>query len=138
MAQSGVKVLFDENFSPVLVSILRKLDSSLRLETVGKKFGDGAKDESWIPQAAIEGYVVITFDRKQLTDFVVAPALHQCGARAIFLPDRLSKTKRWDQALWMLRHFRVMHDRMSEFEAGDLWHISWNGKFRPVSQTPTS
>lgn len=127
MAKGSIGILFDENFSPNLVRILRHLGAK-GLGTVVDKFGSGAKDVDWIPRAGQLGYVYVTQDRQQLRDDRLAPLLHDAGARAIFLPHRFSKANRWEQALWLLKHWKEIASEANELESGDLSRIHWNGK----------
>src|SRR4051812_18165051 len=62
-----MRFYFDENFSPHLVGGMRIFQEGRRSEGVSvssirEEFGQGAKDESWIPGIAIRHGVAITQD----------------------------------------------------------------------------
>ncbi|HEY3781528.1 MAG TPA: hypothetical protein VGL56_10620 [Fimbriimonadaceae bacterium] len=105
--KSGLKFLADENMSPVLVQILRKLGAGF-VESMHSKPEKGSADEHWIPLYASRGYVIISPDRKQLRTAHIADVISESGARAIYLPSKFADSKPWDQALWLLRHWWKM------------------------------
>ena len=62
-----MKIFFDENFSPHLAEGLAAFQEGRKREEIEvlhckEKFGRGAKDEDWLPQAARMHGVVITQD----------------------------------------------------------------------------
>ena len=91
MAEGSIGYLFDENFSPKIVRVLRILGET-GIDTVVSKFGSGAKDPDWLPCAAAYGYICVTLDRNQLSDQHVAKVFFEAHARAIFLSARYSHT----------------------------------------------
>ncbi len=127
MAEGSIGYLFDENFSPKLVSILRFLGEK-GLDTVVKKFEPGAKDEDWIPRAAEYGYIFITLDRNQLADESVSRVLLNARARAVFLSARFSRTGRWDQALWLLKYWPGIKAQTANLQRGEVRFVRWDGK----------
>jgi len=98
------------------------------LGTVVDKFGYGAQDEDWIPKAAAWGFVYVTLDKRQLHDTRIAPILKQAGARAIFLPNRFAHLNRWDQALWLLKHWKPIAVRATDLQEGQLIRVTWTGR----------
>lgn len=130
MAEEGrVKFLADENLSPVLVQILRKLDAGF-IESMHGKPELGTRDDHWIPIYASRGYVILSCDRKQLTDAAIARAIAGCGARMIYLPSKFADMKRWDQALWMLKTWWKIVERARAMNAGELVVFAANGRSR--------
>jgi hypothetical protein len=126
MAEGSIGYLFDENFSPRLVSILRLLGEQ-GLHTVVKVFGAGADDADWLPRAAEYGYIYVTSDRKQLTDERIAQVVRDVNGRAVFLSSRFATSRRWDQALWILKHWRQIKADTSELARGEARFVQWAG-----------
>ena len=123
----GVKFLADENISPVLVQILRKLGAGF-IESIHSKPEKGLPDEHWIPLYASRGYVAISPDRRQLKEERVARILIASGARMIYLPQKFADSKRWDQALWLLRYWWRIVERVQTMSPdGEIVVFRWNG-----------
>jgi hypothetical protein len=62
-----MRIYFDENFSPHLVSGVRAFQDGRKSEgvvvcSVAEEFGRGTKDEDWIPQVAAKHGIVLTQD----------------------------------------------------------------------------
>jgi hypothetical protein len=62
-----MRLYFDENFSPALISGLRTIQDGRKKDdilvcSVAEEFGRGAKDEDWIPAVAARHGVVLTQD----------------------------------------------------------------------------
>lgn len=123
----GLKFLADENMSPVLIQILRKLGAGF-IESMHSKPERGSMDEHWIPLYAERGYITISLDRKQLKQGAVIQVLVSSGARMIYLPQRFADSKRWDQALWLLRFWRRIVERAGSMDpSGEVVIFRWDG-----------
>jgi hypothetical protein len=109
--KDSLKFLAEENVSPVLVQILRKLDTALFIESMHHKHEKGTPDEHWIPIYAARGYVIVGADRKQLRTAHIASVITASGARAVYLPSKFADSKAWEQALWLLRFWWKLFDR---------------------------
>ena len=62
-----MRLYFDENFSPALISGLRTIQDGRKSDdilvcSVAEEFGRGAKDEDWIPAVAARHGVILTQD----------------------------------------------------------------------------
>jgi hypothetical protein len=62
-----MRFYFDENFSPYLIRGLREFQLGRRSEnfevmSIKEEFGQGTKDEDWIPKVAQAHGVAVTFD----------------------------------------------------------------------------
>jgi|SRR5690625_838868 len=62
-----MRIYFDENFSPALISGLKRIQDGRRSEgidvcSVKEEFGQGCRDEEWIPEIAKRHGVIITQD----------------------------------------------------------------------------
>lgn len=132
MARGGLKFLADENISRTLVQVLTKLGPGCLVESIHSKPEQGHPDEEWIPVYTERGYIILTPDRKQLREEVVARVLVDTSARVVFLPKRFADSKRWDQALWLLRHWPKILERSRRMRGGHLVSVHWNGAFSSV------
>ena len=130
-SQGSVKLLADENISPVLVQIIRKLGGGF-VESMHGKPETGTPDHVWIPLYASRGYVVLSCDRNQMTDAGISRAMASCGARMIYLPAKFSNMKRWDQALWMLKVWWRIVEQAEAMGSGELVVFAANGRSRKV------
>ncbi len=126
MAESSLGFLFDENISSKLVTILRLLGVK-GLITMERAYGTGAKDEDWIPMAAEQGYIYVTLDRMQLVDEAISQRFHDAGARAVFFSSRFAQAPKWDQAVWLLKHWRTIADATCAIPRGSIRFVHWNG-----------
>lgn len=134
---SSIGYLFDENVSPKLVSILRNLGEP-GLYLVVRVFGYGAKDSDWLPRVAEYGYICVTCDRRQLADERIARVVQAARGRAVFLPSQFAQARRWDQALWLLRHWPRIKEATTGLVRGEVRFVRWNGRVsdRPAGWRP--
>ena len=129
--QGGVRVVFDENFSPVIVQILRKLGER-GVKSFKEEFALGEQDEEWIPKTVQRKLVYVTLDGAQLRSKTIGPILKASRVRAIYLPKKYSQSNRWNQALWMLRRWPKIRDEVFALSEGDIRKVSWNGKITAI------
>jgi hypothetical protein len=132
MEKSSLKFLADENISPVLVTIINKLGDR-SLEAFNRTTYMGMPDEEWLPTAAERGYICLTCDRKMLAEPVVAQAVKATKVRAIFLGENFSHSVRWDQALWLLKHWRKIRSHAESMQPGDLIRVSKAGRITEIA-----
>src|SRR5438105_8466533 len=127
MAEGSIGFLFDANVSHKLVTILRVLGAK-GLDTVTRRFGEGAKDQDWIPRAAEYGFTYITPDRNQLSDEMIAGIIRAANGRAVFLSARFANEPLWGQARWILRHWRAIEAATRDLPRGSIRYVRWNGQ----------
>ncbi len=89
-------------------------------------------DEHWIPLYSSRDYVLLSCDRQQVKDAVIARAIASCGARMIYLPAAFANMRRWDQALWIPRHWWRIVDAAGLMKQGELLVLSRTGKAKPA------
>jgi hypothetical protein len=126
MAESSVKFLADENISPVLVEIIRKLgDRSL---SSIHRYSDylGTPDEHWVPLATKREYIIVTCDRRMLIKHGISQALETTGARCIFLARNFADANRWNQALWLIRYWPKIRKHAETMGQGNLVRVTSN------------
>lgn len=136
--EGSIKFIADRNVSPVLVSILKKLKAGF-IESLHKKPENEYRDEDWIPTYTARGYVIITPDRKQLREEIVAKALVSYNAKIIFLPRSFADSRAWDQALWLLKYWWRISDRAHDMTEGEFLSFHTNGNYsivRPEHEKP--
>lgn len=132
MAESGLKFLADANVSPQLVTIVKNLGGGF-IESLTRKPEAAAADEVWIPLYAQRGYVAISCDRRHMKSESIAQVVAASGARMIYLPSRFADSKRWDQALWLLRRWWSIVERAEKMDAsGEVVFVHWNGGHKLV------
>ena len=127
--KSGVKILADENISPVLVKIIVLLGGGF-VESIHRKPEQGHPDEEWIPVYASRGYVMLSCDRRQTKSEAVSRVMAACGARMVYLPSAFADLRRWDQALWILRHWPKIVARAARMRPGELVLFGTRGASR--------
>lgn len=94
-----MKVYIDENIAPQIAPGLNELQKPLnrkencdcQITSISERFGKGAKDEDWIPQAGEEGAIVITQDLR-INSNTQQRALYLNSGLGIFFFKPPSKT----------------------------------------------
>jgi len=99
------------------------------IESMMRKAEAGTADESWIPLYASRGYVVLSCHRRQMQNAVVARTVAASGAKMVYLASAFADMKRWDQALWILRHWWTIKHCACEMAKGELVVFSKSGKY---------
>lgn len=137
MDAGGLKFIADENISPVLVHILRKLGAKA-IESIHSKPEKGFPDTDWIPLYTGRGYIIISLDRKQLRVNSIARIIAESGARMIYLPRRFADSKRWDQAQWLLKRWPQVTERATQMSPdGEVVVFHWDGRTQTVGSPAT-
>ena len=132
MQKGSLKFLADEQISPVLIRILNHVGEKAILR-FSSNFPNGTADEKWIPEATRRGFVCVTYDRKMLMTESIAPLFKKANARVIFIGNHLANVGCWDQALWMLKHWRKIRQRATTMTPGELLRVHKNGRIVPVT-----
>lgn len=124
--------LADENISPVLIDIIRKLGDRSIFSIHRMEDYRGAPDEEWIPRATQRNYVIITCDRRMLTEHGIAQALKQTQARCVFLAHPFASANKWKQALWLIRYWPKIREYAATMQPGDLARATMKCQIAPV------
>ncbi len=89
-------------------------------------------DTDWVPTATQRGYVCITCDCAMISDLAIAQVLVKENARAIFFGNHFADSKKWDQALWLLKHWDAIRAYAEGMTPGQLVRVNKNGRIVSV------
>ena len=132
MEKGSLKFLVDENISPKLVTILNKLGERSVYSLHREDAYRGQDDEVWLPLASQRGFICVTCDCQMLCDQGIATVLRDSQATVIFLASNFARSRTWDQALWLLRHWRKIKAFAEGMRPGQLVKVYQNGRIAPV------
>ena len=132
MATSSVKFLADQNISPKLVRILHQLDERSITSIYHEADMVDGLDAEWLPKAAERGYVCVTCDCRMATELSLAQILISEKVKVIFLSDYFADSKKWEQALWLLRYWQKIKAFAQDMSSGQLVRVHKNGKIVAV------
>lgn len=102
MADSGLKLLFDENFSHKQVAFVASESRLAEMQHIHKLGWAGQPDVEWIPRAVDRRFVLVTEDRKEKTRGFTARELKAMSARVLLIGDFFDHLNRWDKAKWLV------------------------------------
>jgi hypothetical protein len=121
-----VTYFFDNNISYKLVTIPKALDvDALHLID---EFPANMPDVDWLPRAGQAGWVVITADRAIRRRPGELSALKDAGVLALFLRDNFLRRDKWEQALWLVRHWPEIDKQVARLKHGTIASVSDRGK----------
>jgi hypothetical protein len=129
-----LRYIFDQNFSPALPVILRALE----MDAVGvlELFGQGWKDEQFIPTLDKHNDTLVTYDKRMRTRPAGARALQEVGVRSLFFGPWWDGKQQWDQAEWLILTWRRVHEQAVLMDPGVWLWVRANGDLAEESEWP--
>jgi hypothetical protein len=121
---------FDNCLSIKYARMLQALD--VAVIHLQEQFAANTPDEIWLPHLRDSGYVVVTSDRAIRKGSATALALKESGVTAIFLPKGFEEMRRWDQAVWLIRHWPNVEAYIAKAKTGALVQMTNGGSFTPI------
>jgi hypothetical protein len=104
MATSGLKLIFDENFSHKQVSFLHSESGLADMRHVRSMSWSSTPDATWIPLAVGMDMVIVSWDRNEQTRGFTVADLKYMNAREILFGPFWDNLGRWDKAKWLIAH----------------------------------
>lgn len=129
--------LADENISPILVDIIRKLGDRSIFSMHRLTEYKGTADEYWVPLVTQRQYIIVTCDRRMLMEHGIAHALANTGARCIFLARHFANANRWNQALWLIKYWPKIRKYAETMGNGDLIRVTSKCRIMAVQNQTT-
>ncbi len=126
MATGSVKILFDENFSQNHVIFIRDESNLAEIHHMRTIGWGGMPDPYWIPLAAGNGFVVVTWDRNARTRGYTVADLKTLQARFILLGSFFDHMKCWAKAQWLVRYADKIVALAAGMDAGSVVIIDRN------------
>lgn len=121
-----MKYVFDADLSQQIAKILALLGEDVC--HVRDRFSASTPDTEWLHWAAQEGRVVVTGDLKMRSRRVEVEVFRALSITAVFLEPSIRRMKRWDQALWMLSHWREMAAVVASASPGSCFRATKGGR----------
>jgi hypothetical protein len=126
-----VTFFFDNNMSRPLVHFIRDLGADVC--HLQDHFSADVKDVSWIPWVGERQYVVVTCDERLRKNEVERIAIIQHKVAVLLLPNRFSRLLAWDQAEWLVPHWRkIEREAQKEVRWGTFYKVTDNGKIEAM------
>lgn len=126
-----MKYLFDNNFSPKLVRMLRALD--VRACALRECFPANVDDKEYLSQLAGTGWILLTCDRHIRTRKAEARALRESGVSALFFNPFFTKKELWDQAHWLVKNWPRIEAHCRAAVPGSYAEVRERGQIRYIT-----
>jgi len=123
--------LLDNMISPRIAAALTALGEDVR--ALRDEFPRATPDTEWIQELGKRGWAFITVDKHISTRPHEVAALKAAQVTAFFLGRFWAKAKRWDQAVWFVRHWPKFQNVVSTFTRGTCFAVQQNGRMRPIT-----
>lgn len=121
----------DNMISPRIAAALTALGEDVR--ALREEFAQETQDVDWIKQAGSRGWAFITVDKHISTRPHEVAALRTAQITGFFLGRFWAKTKGWDQAVWLIRHWPKFKNVVGTLARGTCFTVQQNGRMRPIS-----
>jgi hypothetical protein len=144
MDQKPLKIYIDENMAPQLAKALDVIQEHLNIEekkairvlSLKEVFGEGAKDEDWIPLIGKEKGIVITMDRRIQHSRHQRELYMQHGVGIIFLKSSKNGLTFWQMFMHLVQWWpdikqivRKNHPPFSYRQPGNNANfVEWHGE----------
>ncbi len=124
---------FDACLSKRIVKVLQDLDvEAIALED---EFGDSAvADTEWLRVASEKRWVVVTSDERIRRNPVEREVFEQSGLVTVFVYDGYAKQGLFQQAAWMIAHWKAIDQATARARPGTSFHANCNGKVMEWSE----
>ena len=122
---------FDNNLSARLAEILRIL--GVDVIHLRDRFPQDVKDVDWIPIVGSEGLIVVTADDRLRRNVAERAAIRQYTVSVIYLPKNYLDRGLWEQAEFMVRHWRKIESQLDRLSPGFQVRSTDNGKLETLS-----
>jgi hypothetical protein len=122
-----VTFFFDNNFSDAIPRILAELD--VEASHLRDHFDGHAKDVDWIPIVGSRGWVLLTADEAIRRVPIEAQALRDAQIVTFFFGKWYLRRKKWDQVLWILKHWPEIDRRAREARPGESFLVNSKCQF---------
>jgi hypothetical protein len=120
MASSGVKLVFDEHFSPHQVWFINHESRVAQIVHTRKCDWSGKEDKEWMPHAIGSGFVIVSADRNEKTRGFTVADLKTMGARVILIGGFWAHLSRWEKAKWLVRWTDKIVKTAAEMSPGEV------------------
>ncbi|HET6427761.1 MAG TPA: DUF5615 family PIN-like protein [Phycisphaerae bacterium] len=95
-------------------------------------FPEDAPDEDWIARIAEHRCVLVTLDRHIRSRPLQRQALARARVIALFLGPFFSRSKFWDQFVWLVRYWTRIEHTVAGLERGACMAVRQNGRMQAM------
>ena len=124
-------ILLDNMISHRIAAALDALGEDV--QALRDVFPQQTSDAQWIKEIGEKGWSFITVDKHISTRPHEVAALRDAQVTAFFLGRFWAKTKAWDQAVWLIRHWPKFKNVVETLARGTCFTVQQNGRMRPIS-----
>ena len=117
---------FDNSISFRLAEMLRALD--VDAVALREEFAEDTKDVSLFEKLSGRNVAFISTDTSQMTREQEARALKDAGITVLYLGPFFQHMRFWDQAVWLVRRWKVIEGFTEGVAQGTCAEIKQNGK----------
>ena len=126
-----MRFFIDNCLSPKYAAILGGLDQG-EVVALRDHFPQNTTDTTWIAEVGARGWVVVTVDRKQLSNAAERRAMKDAGVVAFFLAKSFSTMKFDDQVWRLVKHWPSIVAAARAAARSSCYSVSVNGKIGKI------
>ena len=120
MAASGLKLLFDENFSHRHTLFVGRESGLAEMQHMRHIGWSGEKDKVWIPRSVASGFVMISGDRNDRTREYTVADLKEMSARVLLVGPFWDHLDGWGRAKWLVATIERIVDVAGQLTPGSV------------------
>jgi hypothetical protein len=122
-----VTFFFDNCISKAIPRILTELDVDACHLT--QHFPADTNDTEWIPWVGYRGWIVVTVDNEIKRNTPEREALRSADIVAFFFGRWFLDRQKWDQATWIVKHWRAIETHARSAQTGTIISINRRCQF---------
>ncbi|MEQ1823553.1 MAG: hypothetical protein ABL949_13665 [Fimbriimonadaceae bacterium] len=132
MAVSGLKILFDENFSNGQVGFIATESRLAHFQHIVRMRWSGLADTDWIPRAVRAEFCIVTWDRNERTRGFTVNDLKAMRAKVILVGEFFDHMNRWQKAKWLVNHVEDVVTVCATMTPGSVCLMNRHGRTEPL------
>lgn len=133
MANSSLKLLFDEHFSHHHVKFLHEQSRLCEMQHLRALGWSGKPDVEWMSYATSSGFVIVSGARNEKTRGITVRDLSSLGSKVILLNRFFDHKSRWDKAKWLVTRIEKLAEIAGSLEPGLVVLVQRSGAHKRLS-----
>jgi len=136
--ESGITFIFDENLSGKLAQIVDHCGKNLTPPVRAEPFPQHLRskpDLEWALEFKGKDVVILTSDRRMISDHSIAAFAKAHGLTYLFLSNKTDHMINWDLLKWLLTNLPKISRGLSKIQAGTCWQVGVDGGLHVVHCT---